>query len=114
MAEESSNVLATCLPSWLNNAFLEKVLRSEEGDTSVTVISSEVKKATAAGDNYASEMYRATVQIKGSGSRNEERSIIIKASPANEGEMNKVTVHSRFTYIDFVRNSPLIYLVLYV
>ncbi|KDR14785.1 uncharacterized protein LOC110834192 isoform X2 [Zootermopsis nevadensis] len=93
MANPSNNLIAKILPIWLNNSFLEKALRSADGDSSLAVISSLVTKATAAGDNFASEMYRATVQIKQKG-RNEERSIIIKASPTDGGELNRIMIEA--------------------
>ncbi|XP_069690933.1 uncharacterized protein [Periplaneta americana] len=65
-------------PKWLNTAFFESALRSAE-EENITVISSEVKAATAVGDNYGSDMYRAFVKFK-RGSETEEISIIVKAS----------------------------------
>ncbi|XP_069690915.1 uncharacterized protein [Periplaneta americana] len=65
-------------PKWLNTAFFESALRSAEGEN-ITVISSEVKAATAPGDNYGSDMYRAAVKFK-RGTETEEISIIVKAS----------------------------------
>ncbi|XP_069690906.1 uncharacterized protein [Periplaneta americana] len=79
-------------PDWMNTSFFEKALRSAEEDNNITVISSEVKAATAAGDNYGSDMYRAVVQFKRE-NEIEEKSIIIKAVT-----MTKVFYHEKAVY----------------
>ncbi|XP_069690916.1 uncharacterized protein [Periplaneta americana] len=68
-----------CKPKWMSNTFFESALRSAEGDNTITVISNEVEAATAPGDNYGSDMYRAVVKFR-RGTETEEISIIIKAS----------------------------------
>ncbi|XP_069690944.1 uncharacterized protein [Periplaneta americana] len=69
----------TCKPKWMSTSFFESALRSAEEDNNITVISTEVTAATAAGDNYGSEMYRVVVKFR-RGTKTEEISIIVKAS----------------------------------
>jgi hypothetical protein len=74
-------------PSWLNREFMESALRSA-GDSSVKVVSCDIKYATAAGDNYMSDMYRVTVWV----TRGDEAgvtSLIVKAAK-EEGHVDKV------------------------
>ncbi|XP_069690945.1 uncharacterized protein [Periplaneta americana] len=68
----------TCKPEWMSNSFFENALRSAEGDN-ITVISTEVKAATAAGDHYGSNMYRVVVKFR-HGTKIEEISVIVKVS----------------------------------
>ncbi|XP_069690919.1 uncharacterized protein [Periplaneta americana] len=75
----TTNKAQNSAPTWLNNTYLQTALRSGEGDPSIEVISSEIKPATIAGDNYGSDMYRAVVKLRREG-RTEEKSIIIKAN----------------------------------
>jgi hypothetical protein len=65
-------------PSWLNKDFIKSTLKSA-GDSSVEVVSYNVTKATAVGDNYLSDMFRVTAHVtRGSGS--EVTSMIVKCS----------------------------------
>lgn len=74
------------VPAWLGNDFLENALRVGEENPNIRVASSEVKAATIAGDNYASDMYRANVKTEG-----KDRSIIIKVSkPTSKGELENI------------------------
>jgi hypothetical protein len=85
----------TDLPNWLTNSFLETALRSGEYGTNVTVTSSEVTRATAAGYNYACDIYRAKVRVTLEG-RRKTLSLILKAQPENE-EIAKVNILFCFT-----------------
>ncbi|XP_069690951.1 uncharacterized protein [Periplaneta americana] len=77
-------------PKWMSTSFFEKALRSAEGDDNITVIFTEVKAATAAGDNYGSDMYRVAVKFK-RGSDTVEKSIVVKASKeVSEGLLAKL------------------------
>lgn len=82
----------TDTPNWLNNSFLETALKSGEYGPNVTVTSSEVRRATAAGDNYASDIYRATVRVTLEG-RGKTLSLIVKSQPAKE-EIAKIVSES--------------------
>ncbi|KAJ9581050.1 hypothetical protein L9F63_023774 [Diploptera punctata] len=68
------------IPSWMNSEFFENVFKTENCENDFKITSFEVKKATAAGDNYLSLIYRATVQI----TTGESRSLIIKCQPAGD------------------------------
>ncbi|KAJ9580967.1 hypothetical protein L9F63_023852 [Diploptera punctata] len=73
---------------WLNTSLLEQVIVTSEEDDKVQVTLGKLTRATAAGDNYGSEMYRVIVQYK---HRTEckTKSLIIKVLPRNN-EMAKV------------------------
>ncbi|KAJ9582749.1 hypothetical protein L9F63_022894 [Diploptera punctata] len=78
------------IPSWLNDEFLETALKSDDVCGDLKVTSSNIVRATAAGDNYLSLIYRATVQITTRG-QSENRSLIVKCQPegANLKEITK-------------------------
>jgi hypothetical protein len=53
----------TDVPNWLNISFLGTALRSRGYGPRVTVTSIEIGRATGAGDNYVSDLYRAKLQV---------------------------------------------------
>ncbi|XP_071582213.1 uncharacterized protein [Temnothorax nylanderi] len=75
-------------PAWLNQCFVEKILRKSEGDNSIQMIDIFSKPATAKGDNYLSDMIRVTAEFsrdQGDSKITEKKSIIVKISPIAEG-----------------------------
>jgi hypothetical protein len=78
----------TDIPNWLNSSFFETALRSGGYGPNVTVTSSEIGRATGPGDNYATDILRAKLQVTLDGRRS-TLSLIVKAQPAKE-EMAKV------------------------
>jgi hypothetical protein len=80
----------TDVPNWLNSSFFETALRSGGYGPSVTVTASEIGRATGAGDNYASDIYRAKLQVTLVGRRSTV-SLIVKAIPVT-GVMSKVNI----------------------
>ena len=82
MANESSE-METSVPLWLNEEFLEKAMRAEDGGGVLKVMSYKVTPATVTGDNYFSSMFRARVQASRRG-HPEERSLIIKCLPEGD------------------------------
>ncbi|KAJ9581051.1 hypothetical protein L9F63_023775 [Diploptera punctata] len=82
------------IPSWLNDAFLETALKSEDVHGDLKVTSCKIVRATSPGDNYLSLIYRATVQTTTRG-RSESRSLIIKCQP-QEGFLKEMTNKYRF------------------
>jgi hypothetical protein len=78
------------IPNWLNISFFETALRSGGYGTNVTVNSSEIGRATGAGDNYACDILRAKLQVTLDGRRS-TLSLIVKAQPTME-EMAKVNI----------------------
>lgn len=74
--------------------FCEKVMRKSENDPGIRVTDVTIKPATNKGDNYASEMYRATVEVVSSGNekRREKKSIIVKVEPTTGGMKELVRV----------------------
>jgi hypothetical protein len=69
-------------PRWLNKKFIKKTLTSA-GDSSLEVVSYNVTNATAAGDNYLSDMYRVTASLT-RGYLPEVTSFIVKCSRESE------------------------------
>ncbi|XP_068081476.1 uncharacterized protein [Anabrus simplex] len=64
-------------PSWLDKDFIQRVLRSQDGDPTITVTSYEVSMANADGDGYLSYMYRIIATLQDS----QERRVIVKCQP---------------------------------
>jgi len=77
-------------PRWLNKDFIQQALKSA-GDSSVEVDFYNVTNATAAGDNYLSNMYRVTASVT-RGYRSEVTSFIVKCSREFE-DINEVRDH---------------------
>jgi len=84
------NMAETDIPNWLNSSFLERALRSGGYGPNVTVTSSEVGRATGAGENYGSDIYRAKLQVTVDGRRS-TLSLIVK-SQLEKGAMSKVNI----------------------
>ena len=80
----------TDIPNWLNSSFFETALRSGGYGPNVTVTSSEIGRATVAGDNYVADIYRAKLQVTLDGHRS-TLSLIVKSEP-EKGEMAKVNI----------------------
>ena len=59
----------TGIPNWLNSSFFETALSSAGYGPNVTVTSSEIGRATAAGENYACDILRAKLQVTLDGRR---------------------------------------------
>ena len=90
----------TDIPNWLNNSFFETALKSGEYGSLVTVTSSEIGRATEAGDNYATEIWRAKLQVTLDGRRS-TLSLIVKAEPTKEG-MDKVNTYFVLPYVTYM------------
>jgi hypothetical protein len=78
------------IPKWLNNSFFETALRSGGYGPNVTVTESEIGRATADGENYASDILRAKLQVTLDGVRS-TLSLIVKLQP-EKGELSKVNI----------------------
>ena len=78
------------IPNWLTNSFFETALRSGGYGPNVTVTSSEIGRATGAGENYLCDIFRAKLQVKLDGRRS-TLSLIVKSLP-EKGEMAKVNI----------------------
>ena len=83
-------MVETDIPNWLNSSFFETALRSAGYGPNVTVTSSEIGRATAAGDNYASDIFRAKLQVTLDGRRS-TLSLIVKSVPGKR-EMAEVNI----------------------
>jgi len=80
----------TDIPNWLNSSFFETALKSAGYGPNVTVTSSEIGRATAAGENYISDIFRAKLQLTLDGHRS-TLSLIVKTLP-EEGGKAKVNI----------------------
>jgi hypothetical protein len=80
----------TDIPNWMNCSFFETALRSGGCEPNVRVTSSEIGRATGVGDNYASDIFRAKLQVTLDGGRS-TLSLIVK-SQLEEGGMAKVNI----------------------
>jgi len=90
----------TDIRNWLNNSFFETALRSGGYGPSVTVTSSEIGRATEAGDNYMCDILRAKLQVTLDGRRS-PLSLIVKAEPKNE-EKAKVNTYIVLPYVTYM------------
>ena len=80
----------------INNDFIQNVLRKSENDQSIKINELVIKTATNKGDNYTSDMFRVIVdynRIEGKKIINEQKPIIIKFEPIEEG-MHKEMVNN--------------------
>lgn len=77
---------------WLNNAFFEQILGNENPTENISVESVHIKPALNHGENYASQMIRATVQyfINENFDDVQEIRFVIKALVINEA-MARIT-----------------------
>jgi hypothetical protein len=80
----------TDILNWLNNSFFETALTSGGYGPNVTVTSSEIERATGAGDNYVCDIWRANLQVTLDGRRS-TLFLIVKAQPTKE-EVAKVNI----------------------
>ena len=78
------------MPNWLNSSFFETALRSAGYGPNVTVTSSEIGRATAAGENFACDIFRAKMQVTLDGRRS-ILSLILNSVP-EKGEIAKVNI----------------------
>nr|CAD7199941.1 unnamed protein product [Timema douglasi] len=69
---------------WLDEQFIERALREGEADPDIVVKHIQVKAATAIGENYASLMYRVSVDFVTGGGKMDRQSLIVKALPKSE------------------------------
>lgn len=79
-------------PAWLDTCYIQKILQNAENDESIKVSGVTVIPATAGGDNYSSEMHRATVQFSRSlnGDTVQEKiSLIVKSMLRGDGVFAK-------------------------
>jgi hypothetical protein len=80
----------TAIPNWLNSSFFEIALRSAGYGPNVTVTSTEIGRATGAGENYVCDIFRAKLQVTLDGRRS-NLSLIVKSQP-EKGVMAKVNI----------------------
>jgi len=96
---------ATDVPNWLNSSFFETALSSGGYGANVTVTSSEIGRATGAGENCVCDIFRAKLQVTLDGRRS-TISLIVKSLP-EKGEMAKVNTYCSFAlcYMHFTFTS---------
>ncbi|XP_011501669.1 PREDICTED: uncharacterized protein LOC105365253 [Ceratosolen solmsi marchali] len=78
---------------------IQKVMQESENDYSIEVNDIVFIFATNKGDNYASEMFRASIEYtRSNGIKKEKKSLIIKAEPLSEGlQKDLITKSELFT-----------------
>lgn len=79
-------------PSWLDGAFLEKVLRKSENDPYLSVSECTFSPGSSAGDHIMSAILRATVKYQ-SREKPCEISLIIKTIPDEPGQRRDILLH---------------------
>lgn len=52
------------IPEYLNVKFFENSLRNEFKNDKIKIVDLSIKYATSGGDNYTSDIYRATIKYK--------------------------------------------------
>jgi hypothetical protein len=80
----------TDIPKWLNISFFETALRSGGYGPNVTVTASEIGRAVGIGENYASDIFRAKLQVTLEGRRS-TLSLVVKLQPEKR-ERAKVNI----------------------
>jgi hypothetical protein len=80
-------------PRWLDDEFIQDVLRSREEYSAVCVVKSEVQLAVGKGENYSSTTYRVAVEFKGrkNNEETEMTGLIIKMLSAVESMVKFLT-----------------------
>jgi len=90
------------IPKWLNSSFFETALRSAGYGPNVTVTSSEIGRATAPGENFFSDIFRAKLQVTVD-SRRSTLSLILKLQ-LEKGELATVYILFSFMiHLSFIR-----------
>lgn len=82
--ESSTNLSTTSIPNWLDTDFLSKHLQCHFNDRSIIIRSYQVKSATAKGENYASSIYRVTLQFIDGKAKAHDLNLIIKTALTGE------------------------------
>ncbi|XP_011706578.1 PREDICTED: uncharacterized protein LOC105461768, partial [Wasmannia auropunctata] len=89
--------------SWLNQCFVEKILRKSEGDDSIQVIDVFSNRGSDKGDNYNCDIVRITAEfLREESDRKivEKKSIIVKVSPAIESVRFNILTQSAFFHTE--------------
>lgn len=77
---------------WISNAFFERILRREHNDDSIAVKDYTLKAALGKGENYASQMIRASVNYASTKDPSVDHiSLIVKAAITNNVGMAALT-----------------------
>ncbi|XP_011706632.1 PREDICTED: uncharacterized protein LOC105461827 [Wasmannia auropunctata] len=93
--------------SWLNQCFVENMLRKSEDDNSIQVIDMFSNPVVSKGENYTSDLMRTTVEFsRDQGDRKiiEKKSIIIKPLPF-EGIRRQLTTVTFFREISMMSDT---------
>lgn len=72
------------IPEFLSTAFFEKALRNGLKNNDIKINDLSIAMGSNAGDNYCSEIYRASVVYGYSGVKGIKMSLIVKAMPFQE------------------------------
>lgn len=72
-------------PDWLNKEFFEDILRTYKRDSKVTLDEFLITPGTAAGEHFASIMFKVAVNFRTGKGAVEEMKLIMKLIPQEEG-----------------------------
>lgn len=80
--------LAKVIPSFLDQSFFDKVVRSMEKDPNAKVTQFDIKAGSKPGENFASAIFRCSMTFKSKFTKVDKTiSVIIKTKPILEPEM---------------------------
>ncbi|XP_055695949.1 uncharacterized protein LOC129797409 [Lutzomyia longipalpis] len=72
-------------PDFLNQEFFENVLQTSENDKALKITQLKLVPGTKPGDHFASIMFKAIISYTTKGKTIEDRSLVIKTMPVEEG-----------------------------
>ncbi|XP_053660946.1 uncharacterized protein LOC128709937 [Anopheles marshallii] len=83
MSEVATEIKPVSPPEWLNSAFVEAILRKSEGDKDLHVVSMESTPVGKPGEYLASQLFRLTVQCRGTklDGENGSKKLVVKIQP---------------------------------
>uniref|UniRef100_A0A1Y9H2D8 CHK kinase-like domain-containing protein n=1 Tax=Anopheles dirus TaxID=7168 RepID=A0A1Y9H2D8_9DIPT len=81
MTETTAEVKPATPPAWLDNAFLESVLRKSEGDKDLVVVSVDSTPVGKPGEYLASQLFRLTVQCLAPKLDDPVKKLVVKIDP---------------------------------
>lgn len=73
-------------PRFLTEKFILDMLRSSEKDPQLHVINYDIQPGSAAGDHYASLMFKIIVSYGSGGEVVQDRRLILKTAPEEQGQ----------------------------
>lgn len=104
LTESTKKLCPSLVPEWLNNAFLLKHLRNYYDDEKLTIQHFQVNSATAKGENYASSIYRVTIELTDGHQNTKSLNLILKTALAGEFAFDTLSQYNVYDKeIDFYK-----------